>query len=119
MGQLHQKGFGFLKSYSIASIGAGATSKVSISDTDLDFIQFFNVIDITNNSTVDIDVYLDGNTARTLRVIAGTTKSMNGTRFREIVVYNRSGATATGDNNVNITVQKELGRREEIEIKSI
>jgi hypothetical protein len=110
------RGIGFLKGYSIPEIAISGTYRVPISDFDIDLCIFFNTLDIVNDDAVNIDVYLDGNSARCLRVIQGQNKSMNGTRYRDLVVKNLSAASVVTANKIFVTIQKELGIREQQEL---
>lgn len=109
------QGFGWLRTYSMGAIVAAATAKVAISEEDRDRNQFFNVVDVVNLAAENIEVWLDGNSNRKFVVIGGNSKSLNGSRFRELVLKNIS-ATDTSADEVLVTIQKELGNLEKAEL---
>jgi hypothetical protein len=110
------RGTGFLRSYSLGDLAASGLQSVAIAQTDIDFVTFYNVVNIVNRSSVAVDFYPDGDTARFIRVAAGAEKTVSGPRFQRLVQKNLSGATATGADNVSVTIMKELGLREQIEL---
>jgi len=114
-----KKGYwGWLKTYSMAAIAADSTAEVQISENDKQDAGFFNVMDINNNAAEDIVVWVNGDSNRAIHVNNGTSKQLNGTRFTQLVVKNKDGTNATDAGEVLITIQKELGNREFLELQS-
>lgn len=115
---INAKGFGFLQSYSLATIAAGARKQVPISQNDIYRYGFFNVLAIVNLSTVTIQAYIDGDTSRALTILANTSVSLNGTRYQRLEIKNTDGANATGADNVKVTVQKDMSFLEQLQVQS-
>jgi len=113
------RGIGFLKSYSIPEIPISGSYDIPIAETDKDLATFFNVLDIINDDVVNIDVYLDGNSNRSLRILQGIDKTMTGSRFRSLRIINLSAAAVVTTGKVFVTIQKEIGRKEEQELKTL
>jgi hypothetical protein len=115
---LNTEGFGYLRTFVQDALTAGNSVRVPLNEDDIDRIGFINVLDVVNNSSEIIDVYLDGNTNKSIRVLGGTSKQLNGTRFQSLVLKNISG-TDTEDGEILVAVQKAFDRAEEFEIKKL
>jgi hypothetical protein len=109
------KYYGHLKTYRLGAISASSKAVVDISEDDIEKFKYFNVVDITNNSTEDIAVYLDDNTDREIRVLDGTSKAMTGTFFQRLTIENLDSANGIDSGEIIVTVQKEMGFREHVE----
>jgi len=117
--EIDKRGLGFYQSYSIGAIAASANLYVPIAQTDIDRMTYFNAVDIVNKDVVDIDVYLDGDSARAIRVPAANNVALNESRFRSLLVVNRSGTTGVTANAIVISIQKYLDRRGELEARGL
>jgi len=115
---VNKNGFGFFRTYELGIIASLGFKRVDIAENDKSFMGFFNVVDISNYSSEHIEVWIDGNEDRKLLVRSGTGKSMNDTRFRELVVKNVDAVNATSDKEIVVSIQKYIGKREEMELNT-
>jgi len=114
---VNTKGYGFFEAVKLGVLTAQATSTVNLSSSIKEHLGFVNVLDVTNTSTEDVEFYLDNNNSNPFVVLAGTSKSMNGTRFSSLQVKNNHATNDTANEEVIVAVQKDVFLRDELELK--
>ncbi|MBU0959708.1 MAG: hypothetical protein KKB31_07215 [Nanoarchaeota archaeon] len=114
----NNQGYGYLRSFALGIIVAGAESRVDISQDDINRIDYLNAFIVTNNSDEVIDILLDGSSQKSIRVLSKNAVTMAGTKYRGMVIKNTSG-TDTSAGEILVTIQKEFGRLEEFEQEKI
>jgi len=101
--------YGFLKDYSAPAIPLSSKRWLGISQADIDKYKFFNVVLVSNNhASVIIKVMLDGIDTKAVRIYPKQTISINGSRFRKLMIENLDGATGLSAGDITVSIQKDF-----------
>lgn len=113
MGLLHNKNYGYLQTFKLEAITSGSSLQLPIDDTIKEQLEYFNVVDIINNSDEDIEVQINGSENAYIYVKSGTNKAVTGTEFKDLIIKNTAGTDTSAD-EIIISIQKELGFKEHV-----
>lgn len=112
---LNTRGFGYLFTVKVPALNAGVSQKIGLSGEIKESLGFVNSLYILNESAEDFEFYLDYDTTKMIKVKAGQSVALNGTRFQELIQKNVSATNSSAD-EVTVTVQKSIQDLERLEI---